>query len=140
MRKNQPSFSVQEAAHSEGNSQSSPLLSRRARPSMLGKLVVIAGPDQGQTFELAEGGTLTLGRGQQTDSKFKDPHVSRKHCEVSVQNGKVLLIDAGSSSGTLVGDKRITQHTLRAGETFRIGGTEIRFVPLADVEATTMAP
>ena len=107
---------------------------------MLGKLVVVAGPDQGQAIELVEGVALTLGRGQQSDSKFKDAQVSRKHCEVRVQDGKVLLIDAGSSSGTLIGDKKISQHTLRPGETFRIGSTEIRFVPVADVEATTMAP
>ncbi len=44
---------------------------------MLGHLLVVAGPDQGQTFSLQEGVTLTLGRGQQTDSKFKDPQVSR---------------------------------------------------------------
>lgn len=107
---------------------------------MLGQLVVIAGPDQGQTFELDEGVTLTLGRGQQTDSKFKDPQVSRKHCEVQVQDGNVLLIDAGSSSGTLVRDTKITQHSLRPGETFRIGSTEIRYVREVDAGATTVAP
>jgi serine/threonine protein kinase len=107
---------------------------------MLGHLLVVAGPDQGQSFSLQEGITLTLGRGQQTDSKFKDPQVSRKHCEVRVQNGKVLIVDAGSSSGTLVGDKKITEHALHPGETFRIGSTEIRYVSGEGIEATTMVP
>ncbi len=107
---------------------------------MLGQLVVVAGPEQGQKFELEEGQTLKLGRGQESDSKFTDPHVSRKHCEVRVQNGNVLLIDAGGAVGTLIGDKRVTQHTLRSGEVFQIGSTKIRYVREADVDGTTMVP
>src|SRR4051794_3055200 len=99
-----------------------------ARPFMIGQLIVVSGPDQGQSFTLQEGVTLTLGRGQQTDSKFKDPQISRKHCEVKVQGGKVLLTDAGSSTGTLIGERKIAEHTLKPGETFRIGSTDIRYV------------
>ncbi len=107
---------------------------------MLGQLIVVAGPEQGQKFDLEEGLTLKLGRGQESDSKFTDPHVSRKHCEVRVQNGNVLLIDAGSAAGTLIGDKKITQHALRPGEIFQIGSTKIRYVREPDVDGTTMVP
>ncbi|MCI0637601.1 MAG: FHA domain-containing protein [Gemmataceae bacterium] len=49
---------------------------------MVGQLVVISGPDQGRVFSLAEAQTLNIGRGLNTDTKLRDAHVSRLHCQV----------------------------------------------------------
>ncbi len=61
--------------------------------------------------------------GRHTDCKVRipDPSVSRQHCEVSFADGKIMLRDMGSSNGTFVNRKRITQLELSAGDMLAIG-------------------
>lgn len=90
------------------------------------QLVVIAGPDKGRTFSLAEGQTLVIGRGQASDTQLNDPAMSRVHCRLQVDGGKPLLLDAGSSSGTFVNGKNVPSHELKPGEVFQVGDTKLR--------------
>jgi serine/threonine protein kinase len=94
---------------------------------MFAQLVVVGGPDQGRTFPLTEGQTLVIGRGQATETRLRDPHVSRTHCQVQFDSGKIILKDAGSAGGTLVNGQRITERELMPGDVIRIGDTQIRF-------------
>jgi len=94
---------------------------------MQAQLVVIAGPDQGRSFTLAEGQTVVVGRGEKTDTKLKDPQVSRVHCQVQMQAGRALLVDSGSTAGTLISGNRIKEHELRLGEVIHVGGTQLQF-------------
>jgi serine/threonine protein kinase len=105
---------------------------------MLGQLVVVAGPDEGITFTLEGGQPLLVGRGQNTGTKLKDPKVSRLHCEIKEQDGKLVLFDSGSTGGTLVNGKRVTQHTLRANDVIQIGGTQLRVDLTGGPDSTTM--
>jgi serine/threonine protein kinase len=106
---------------------------------MRGQLVVIAGPDLGRSFSLVDGQTLLLGRGQNTESRLKDPAVSRVHCEVQVDEGKILLKDSGSSSGTQVNGKRISgKYELRPGDHITIGSTQIRYQLEGEPDASTV--
>jgi len=79
------------------------------------QLVVIAGPDQGKISPLEDGQTLVIGRGQASDTRIQDSRMSRIHCRVQVDGGKLLLIDGGSASGTLVDGEPITQRELNPG-------------------------
>jgi pSer/pThr/pTyr-binding forkhead associated (FHA) protein len=45
-------------------------------------LQVTAGPDAGGTFDLIDGRTLTIGRGEMSDTKLSDRFVSRRHCSL----------------------------------------------------------
>jgi serine/threonine protein kinase len=94
---------------------------------MLGQLVVIEGPDSGRKFPLSEGQTIQIGRGQATDTKLRDPRVSRVHCQVRCEDGRIHLSDAGGASGTLVNGKSVSKHELKPGDIIRIGDTQIRF-------------
>jgi serine/threonine protein kinase len=94
---------------------------------MFGSLIVVAGPDQGRTFKVEEGQTLVVGRGQNTETRLRDPHVSRTHCQVEFASGRVQLRDAGSAAGTWVNNQRVTDRELRPGDVIRIGDTQIRF-------------
>jgi serine/threonine protein kinase len=105
---------------------------------MLGKLVVIAGPDKGRSFELQEGQTLLVGRGEKTETRLKDPQVSRVHCQVQVQEGKVLLVDPGSTSGTLVNGKKVKEYDLKPGDVIQIGSTQLQLQLEAAPEAKTV--
>ena len=105
---------------------------------MIAQLVVLSGPDQGWTISLAEGQTLTIGRGEAVAARLGDPHVSRTHCRIEVDQGRFRLHDAGSSGGTFVNAQRITQQELKPGDVIRIGGSELRFQLEGAPEASTL--
>jgi serine/threonine protein kinase len=107
---------------------------------MIGQLVVIAGPDQGRTFTLTEGQSVVIGRGQTTETRLRDPYVSKTHCQVDLDAGKLVLKDAGSASGTLVNGERVTQRELKPGDIIRIGETQIRFQFEETAEQSTRLP
>jgi serine/threonine protein kinase len=94
---------------------------------MIGKLVVVAGPEAGRTITLDDGATLTIGRGQVSDTRLNDPRISRVHCTLEVGPEGVILGDAGSSGGTFVGGRKITKHRLANGEEIQIGDSKLRF-------------
>src|SRR6516162_5089338 len=106
---------------------------------MRGQLVVIAGPDLGRSFSLVDGQTLVLGRGQNTESRLKDPAISRVHCQVQVDGGKILLSDAGSSSGTQVNGKKLSaSQELRPGDVISLGSTQVRYQLEGEPDASTL--
>ena len=106
---------------------------------MSARLVVIAGPDEGQAFPLSSGAPLLVGRGRTAAVRLADPHVSRSHCQVKIEGGQVVVEDLDSVSGIFVNDARVRTHALRPGDVLRIGSTLLRLESedLAD-QATIM--
>src|SRR5438046_1383321 len=86
---------------------------------MSAKLVVVAGPDQGQVFNLADDGQTVIGRGETATFRVSDPTVSRAHCLIESAKGKAVLKDSGSRSGTRMSGKAITEHVLVANDEFQ---------------------
>ncbi|MHB9129494.1 MAG: FhaA domain-containing protein [Armatimonadota bacterium] len=84
-------------------------------------LEVAIGNGVGHTIPLTD--NLTIGRGPENTITLADPGVSRHHAEIVWQEDVWLLRDRGSTNGTYVNDRRITQHTLRVGDKARIGDT-----------------
>ncbi len=105
---------------------------------MLGQLLVIAGPDQGRSFNLEEGKSLLVGRGRNTETKLKDPQVSRVHFQINAEGKKLVLLDSGSTSGTVVNGKRVSQHELKQGDIIQIGGTQLRLHLEGSADASTV--
>src|SRR3954471_19129233 len=97
-----------------------------------GKLVVVAGADQGKTLEIVKP-RVTGGRSIISDLVVGDKAVSGTHFEVSARDDGYRLRDLNSRNGIYVGDLRIRDVFLRPGTTFRIGHTSIQFQSLADV-------
>src|SRR2546421_1350749 len=106
---------------------------------MAKQLVVIAGPDKGRTFSIPDADPLLVGRSKSTETKLNDPHVSRVHCQVQIEDGKAMLTDSGSAAGTFVNGKKVAQQQLRTGDVIKVGDTQLKFVDDAD-EGTTIAP
>ena len=82
----------------------------------------ISGELKGQTFLL--GGKLTFGRSTQCSVVFSKntPGVSGTHCEVSIENGSVVLRDLQSTYGTYLGknvrmEPQVNYH-LQVGDSF----------------------
>ena len=90
------------------------------------QLLVLEGVDKGRCFPIEDGAKLTIGRGEQSDTKLSDAAVSRMHCEVARHGTTLTLRDLGSSSGTRVEGKSVEQVEIRVGTVFQIGDTILR--------------
>ncbi len=95
------------------------------------KLIVLAGPDEGRVFPL-ETETFLIGRSRATATALIDSHVSRVHCQIYHEDGKLILADFESGSGTLVNGQSIQKHALMPGDLIRVGQTSLQFT---DVDA-----
>ena len=92
------------------------------------RLRVISGPDKGLSFQLPQAGSETLGKSRQhNEICLHDPAVARVHCQVEMEEGRVVLSDFDSETGTFVNGSRITQQELKHGDVVKIGDTELQF-------------
>jgi hypothetical protein len=70
---------------------------------------------------------VVLGRSRECDVRVADLNVSRQHAEVREENGDYLLVDLGSTNGTLLNGRRVDRQRLVDGDTITLGSTEIVF-------------
>jgi serine/threonine protein kinase len=104
------------------------------------KLTVIAGPDQGKSFNIPDEGLLLVGRSQlHTETPINDPQVSRVHCQVEKQGDKHLLTDLESTGGTCVNGRKISRHQLQVGDIIRIGNSQLAYQPEGSAAAAPVA-
>jgi serine/threonine protein kinase len=99
---------------------------------------VTSGPDTGRTFDLTEGATLVIGRGEKSDTKLTDGTISRLHCELKWDGAHFRLIDLDSVGGTFVGGQKIKEHALKHDQEFQIGGTRLKLHTTGIVDASTV--
>lgn len=90
-------------------------------------LEVIAGAMRGTLFPLTRKETV-IGRGGDCDIRLEDTEASRRHCQITVSQGTVLLKDLGSSNGVQVNGRLADNMVLSNGDMIRIGKTELRLV------------
>jgi len=74
-------------------------------------------------FTLPSSVTL-LGRRQDCDFCIPLSCVSRRHCEINLDQGKVTVRDLQSRNGTLINGKRIEEAPMNAGDVLKIGPIE----------------
>lgn len=99
------------------------------------QLVMHAGPTPGKTFPL-EADVITIGREPGNTIVINDAEVSRKHSQLTLQGGKYVLTDIGSTNGTFVNGQRITgSHVLVPGEVISLGEQiNLLFESLAQID------
>ncbi|MCA9605554.1 MAG: sigma 54-interacting transcriptional regulator, partial [Myxococcales bacterium] len=88
------------------------------------EVVVVAGPDAGARAT-SDSETLTIGTAETNDLRLTDPTVSRYHLELGRGRDGLLVIDHGSTNGTLHHGARLERATVPAGATLEIGRTTI---------------
>lgn len=61
-------------------------------------------------------GTTTIGRSLENDIVIQDSIVSRKHAQISYEDGVFVLYDLNSTGGTYVNNKKVERVTLYPGD------------------------
>ena len=103
-------------------------------------LTVIAGPDQGKSFELPVGETCVIGRGDQADIRVNDPAVSRIHFEASNQGDALLVADRGSRSGLFVAGAKVETADVTRGTVIQVGNTQMRVTVVGEPTIAATSP
>ncbi len=89
--------------------------------SIVPTLQIISGPLAGRVFKLDRELTL-IGRNPDCDIVLPPKSVSRKHCAVVRRSGGFELKDMGSTRGTFIDSRRLTQPTfLENGNVIHVG-------------------
>jgi transcriptional regulator with GAF, ATPase, and Fis domain len=85
------------------------------------KLAALSGPLRNSEFRVA--GVLSIGRAVSNSICLEDASVSPSHCSISGDNGRFLLIDTESGSGTFVNGIPVKQRVLAPGDEIAIGSS-----------------
>jgi DNA-binding NtrC family response regulator len=116
-------------------------------------IVVESGPGAGGSVVIRDV-PIVIGSDPGCDLVIDDPHVSRRHAEISRSDRGIVLRDLGSRNGTLVGQLAVQEVTLPSGVEIRVGTSGLRFeqggqagqlarlarAPLRDDELAKVAP
>jgi hypothetical protein len=90
------------------------------------RLVALDGPLRGRAFELSSR-INTLGRSRQNTLVLPDPHISRSHARIDLEEHGFVLVDLESTNGTLVRGRRVARHPLEPGDRLQIGSSLLEF-------------
>jgi predicted component of type VI protein secretion system len=90
------------------------------------KLVVVGGDAKAAEINLKL--PTIIGRGRSASLTLRHPLVSRQHCEIYEQNGRLMVRDLGSLNGTFINNERVTEAVLPAGELLTVGTVTFRAV------------
>jgi hypothetical protein len=71
--------------------------------------------------------TMVIGRLQGSEVEIEDPGASRRHAEIRKDGTEFVLVDLGSTNGTLVNDSPVSEQVLQDGDRITIGRTVIEF-------------
>lgn len=78
----------------------------------------MSGSLKGKTFPILN--AITIGRSSSCEIHISQEKVSRKHAELIVKGPQLILRDLGSSNGTIVNQKKISEVALTPGDQFHI--------------------
>jgi hypothetical protein len=91
---------------------------------------VVRGKPQGSYLWFPDG-HFVLGRGPECNVRPNSESISRQHCSVTVNGRLVLVRDLGSTNGTFVNGKRITdERLLNIGDTLQMSSLVLEVIQL----------
>lgn len=80
----------------------------------------------GRIFPLRQP-VVHIGRRSDNDLVLADPRVSRRHAQLRLRRGYYMLFDLGSTGGTYVNGRQITQTVLYPGDQIRLAGVLVTY-------------
>jgi len=101
-------------------------------------LIGMSADVKGQTHEIDTTG-ITIGRSSDNTISINNSTVSGHHCKIAQEGDDVILRDLGSTNGTRVNSKEVTETTLKPKDLVQVGSVEFLFnsqdIPLSEAEA-----
>jgi transcriptional regulator with GAF, ATPase, and Fis domain len=94
---------------------------------MTPRLVALAGPLCGEAFPI-DGPEWVVGRDPANRLSIPDRLMSRRHCTVTLADGRYHLRDLGSSNGTFVNGIPVEERVLEHGDRIRAGDSVLMFL------------
>jgi hypothetical protein len=91
----------------------------------VGWLVPLDGPQAGELFQLK--GRAVVGTAPDCDAIMKDASISGRHAEFMSTSQGFRVNDLGSTNGTYVNDKRVTNSDLIDNDNVRLGRVNFKF-------------
>lgn len=82
--------------------------------------------DGTQIFTITEP-VVNIGRHENNQLVIPDAHVSRSHAQLRIIRGRYVIFDLGSTGGTYINGRKITQSTLAPGDVISLGGIPVVF-------------
>ena len=73
------------------------------------------------------GEVTRIGRSAEADVRLADTGVSRLHAELRLLGGEALLVDLGSTNGTTLNGRRVSEGRLRDGDRIGVGSSSLVF-------------
>lgn len=98
-----------------------------AAPRQGGATPTVAHLTLGETTYPLVGPDVALGRGLENTIVLEDQRVSRSHARLILTSGHWTVRDEGSTNGTFVNGRMVTQHALKNGDRLSLGGLELIF-------------
>jgi pSer/pThr/pTyr-binding forkhead associated (FHA) protein len=97
------------------------------------RLVLLAGPNQGQEFVLA-GQRVVIGRGEECEVAVNHPSVSRVHAEIRpIGDGRYEIVDLGSANGVRLNGVELPNSLLDARDVIELGDVVLKFLPAGEI-------
>ena len=94
---------------------------------MSARLVVASGPLRKSGFHL-DASPLTIGRDPGNAIRLDDGYVAERHCSIQLSgDGRAILTDLASRSGTFVNGIPVTERELKPGDEIAVGETVFLF-------------
>jgi len=84
------------------------------------KLVLLKKDGGHKSFELV-GGVTILGRRHDCDLRIPLKSISRKHCQINLDNGSIKVRDLNSTNGIQVNGEAVNESTIKAGDKIKLG-------------------
>jgi hypothetical protein len=88
-------------------------------------LVILNQGMTGRTFELSIERT-TVGRVEDNTFQIADSSVSSHHAEILLRGSDIVVKDLNSTNGTFINNEKISEATLKPGQTLRFGQVELK--------------
>ncbi|WP_433203008.1 FhaA domain-containing protein [Dactylosporangium sp. CS-047395] len=81
--------------------------------------------DDGRRYSMQSGETV-IGRGRQVDLRVRDEGVSRRHASLRYDGKALVLMDLGSTNGTLLNSRPVTEPmAVSPGDVITLGGVQV---------------
>jgi len=88
-------------------------------------IIIRNGINAGKQFQISNFG-ITIGR-MEGSIILQDSTISRRHARIIFSDNKYIIEDLGSTNGTFVNNRRISQQILKNGDMLRLGDIEMLF-------------